>query len=254
MRAAHHGLTGGPDEASSLPLVLLPGTLCDHRVFAPMLACLRHDVPGLTAQVLRFDSCDSIAAAATHILQRAPEHFALLGFSLGGIVALHVAAGAPERVRGIALLDSTMAPVPESQRGDRQAQAAQAHRIGLRSYLEQHLWPIYVGATRQGDVTLQNEMHQMAASLGVKAYQRQTDLALNRPDAQSLLRTLLMPALVVAGEEDRVCPPEAQRILAAALPHATLAIVPEAGHFAVMEKPDVVAAHVAAWFNTLARR
>ncbi len=249
----HQGVAGGPDEPSSLPLVLLPGTLCDDRVFGPMLTCLRPDLPGLIAQVIRFDSCDSTTAAANHILQHAPKHFALLGFSLGGIVALHVAARAPERVRGIALLDSTTSPVPESQREGRQVQAAQAHRIGLRSHLERHLWPVYIAATRQGDVTLQDQLHRMAASLGAEAYQRQTNLALNRPDAHPLLRSLRMPALVLAGEEDRICPPEGQRALAAALPNATLAMVPEAGHFAVMEKPDVVAAHVAAWFNTLAR-
>ena len=253
MPPAHHGWSGGPDEASSLPLVLLPGTLCDDRVFAPMLACLRRDLPGLVTQVLRFDSCDSTTAAADHILQHAPEHFALLGFSLGGIVALHVAASASERVRGIALLDSAMSPVPEPQRGGRQAQSEEAQRIGLRSYLEQYLWPTYVAATRQGDLTLQDQMHRMAASLGIEAYQRQTNLALNRPDSHPLLRSLPMPALVVAGEEDRICPPEVQWALAAALPNATLAIVPAAGHFVVMEKPDVVAAHVAAWFNTLER-
>lgn len=250
----HLGLADRSIETSSLPLLLLPGTLCDERVFAPLLACLRNDLPGLTAQVLRFDRCDSMAAAAMYILQHAPEHFVLLGFSLGGIVALHAAARSPERVRGIALLDSTTVPVPESQREIRRGQAAQAHQVGLRFYLEQHLWPSYVAETRRADITLQEEMHQMAASLGIETLQRQTDLALNRPDARPLLRSLVMPALVVAGEEDRLCPPEGQRALAAALPDATLAMVPGAGHFALMEKPDVVAAHVAAWFHTLARR
>lgn len=73
------------------------------------------------------------------------------------------------------------------------------------------------------------------------------------PDARSLLRSLGMPTLILAGEGDRLCLPEEQAALATALPNATSAMVPEAGHLALLERPDVVAMHVAAWFHTLAR-
>ena len=241
------------DGASRLPLVLLPGTLCDERVFTPMLACLQKSIPGLTGHVLIIDRYSTMAELVEEILRRAPERFALLGFSLGGIAALALAAKAPERVRGLALLDSTALPVPQAQVADRRAQVAQARQLGLRLYLEQHLWPAYVAAACLGNTALRDQLQQMAASLGIEALQTQTELALRRPDARTSLASLTMPALVLAGEEDRLCPPEGQRALVAALPNATLAMVPGAGHFALMEKPDTVAAHVAAWFHTLAR-
>ncbi len=217
-----------------------------------MLACLRNDLPDLQAQVLRIDGCQTMPELVPHLLEQAPEHFVLLGFSLGGIAALQVAARAPERVRGLALLDSTALPVPEAQHASRRASAAEAHQVGLRFYLEQRLWPDYVAAASLENAALQQQIHLMASSLGLEALQRQTELAIRRPDVRSLLHTLAMPALVLAGEEDRLCPPDGQQALAAALPNATLAMVPGAGHFALMEKPDAVAAHVAAWFHTLA--
>ena len=244
---------GASEGASSLPLLLLPGTLCDARVFAPMLACLRSDLPRLKTQVLGIDGCHRMSELVQRILPQVPDRSLLLGFSLGGIAAMHVAALVPERVRGLVLLDSTALPVPEAEHAGRRARAAEAHRLGLRCYLEQHLWPDYVATASQRNGALQEQLHGMALSLGMEALQRQTELALTRPDARSFLHALAMPALVLAGEEDRLCPPEAQQALAAALPNATLAIVPDAGHFALMEKPDVVAAHVAAWFHTLAR-
>ena len=251
--SAQNASTDWAEAGPSLPLVLLPGTLCDHRVFAPMLAHLRGRVTGLTTQVIQTDSCSSVPAAVQYVLEHAPEHFALLGFSLGGIVAMHVAAQAPKRVCGLALVDSTPSPVPEPQHEIRRAGAAGAARLGLRSYLEQHLWTHYVAAARQGDTTLQEQMHEMAVAVGAEALARQTELLLTRPDARGMLASLAMPALVLAGEEDRLCPVDVQLALAAALPRATLALVPGAGHFALMEKPDAVAAPVAAWFHILAR-
>ncbi len=241
------------DPASTLPLVLLPGTLCDERVFAPMLACLQSHIPGLHSHVFKTDRYSTMAELVEGILRHAPEHFALLGFSLGGIAALPIAAAAPERVRGLALLDSTALPVPEAQVADRRAQIAQASHLGLRTYLDQHLWPQYITAAHPSNTALREQLHQMAASLGLEALHRQTELALTRPDARPLLPSLTMPAFVLAREEDRRCPPDVQHALAAALPNAVLAIVPGAGHFALMEKPDTVAAHVAAWFHSLAR-
>ena len=218
-----------------------------------MLACLRSHLRGLNAQVLQFDGCDSVAAAATHILEQPRITSRCPGSRWAGLPPC-TSGAAPERVPAVALLESTALPVPEALWEVRRAQAARARYIGLRSYLEQHLWPDYVAETPLGYVALLDEMRGMAASLGIETYLRQTDLALSRPDARPLLPSLHMPALVVAGDEDRVCPPGVQQALAAALPHATLAMLPGAGHFAVMEKPDVVAAHVAAWFHTLARR
>ena len=66
-----------------LPLLLLPGTACDERLFAPMLE--RLGVP--VAIVADMRGAGTSAELAARILDEAPEQFSLLGFSLGGIVA-----------------------------------------------------------------------------------------------------------------------------------------------------------------------
>ena len=57
-------------------------------------------------------------------------------------------------------------------------------------------------------------------------------------DLRPRLREITVPTLVVAGEHDWVCPPSAARTLAAGLPHATLCVLPDAGHFAFAEQPE----------------
>ena len=62
-------------------------------------------------------------------------------------------------------------------------------------------------------------------------------------------RLRLVAVSGIAGEEDALCRPELQREMAAALPSATLALIPGAGHFAPLEAPAAAAAHVARWLQ-----
>jgi pimeloyl-ACP methyl ester carboxylesterase len=58
-----------------------------------------------------------------------------------------------------------------------------------------------------------------------------------RPDRTSDLSRLTLPTLVLVGAHDAITPPEEARKMAAALPHATLEIIPDAGHLAPVENP-----------------
>jgi len=59
---------------------------------------------------------------------------------------------------------------------------------------------------------------------------------------EGLLRGLTVPALVVAGSEDRIVPASAARRMSAEIPGATSVVIPHTGHMVVWENPDAVAA------------
>ena len=242
------------DRRSALPpLVLLPGTLCDERLFAPLLAGLggAFEPAPLDSAVVLTAHCISMRAAAEHVLSVAPQRFALLGFSLGGLVALEVALLAPERVLGLALLSVNAAAAPASTHATRRQAVLEAQRMGHDRYVSEELWPNYVSPGSQKDKALQSLLAGMAQDLGHNAFHHQTEAALTRRDYRPLLRTITMPALVLAGEHDAICPAAAQRETAEALPNAQFTSVPEAGHFALLEQQDATAASVAAWLRSV---
>ncbi|MCB1407476.1 MAG: alpha/beta hydrolase, partial [Rhodobacteraceae bacterium] len=111
----------------TLPLVLLPGMMCDGRLFAPQIAALGRRAV-MVAPVTEHDSVQALAAA---ILAHAPPRFALAGLSMGGIVAMEVLRQAPKRVARLALLDTNpLAETPEVQ-ARRGPQIARALAGGL---------------------------------------------------------------------------------------------------------------------------
>ena len=75
-----------------------------------------------------------------------------------------------------------------------------------------------------------------------------------RDDGRPHLAAIRCPTLVLCGESDALTPPEVSRELAAAIPGARLALVPEAGHMLTLEQPRAVAAQLGPWLAEVLAR
>ncbi|GAA3760392.1 alpha/beta fold hydrolase [Terriglobus aquaticus] len=228
-----------------LPLVLLPGTLCDARIFEPLLKRLGAQ----NTHVFLTAEAPSLEQAAEEVLATAPARFALVGFSLGGMVAMEAVLRAPTRVCGLALLSTTPLAVPPERLASRREAVSLAASMPMARFVREHLWPDYGG--QPNDTQLLPLLQDMATALGHTAFARQTQQALGRSDFCKRLSAVKCPALIVSGEADPLCPPAAQQYLARALPHSTSVLLPAAGHFAVYEQADEIASAVAAWFQPI---
>ena len=84
-------------------LILLPGMMCDARLFAPQIAVLNDS---MRISVPLPVSAPKIAQLAAEVLADAPDRFALGGVSMGGILAMEIIRQAPQRVTHLALIDT----------------------------------------------------------------------------------------------------------------------------------------------------
>lgn len=230
---------GSPAEV--VPLVLLPGTLCDARLFEPMLA--RLDLGDRRVVHARYDEARTIDAVVDRLLATLPPRSILLGFSLGGIVALALARAAPQRVAGLILIGTTARPVEGDARTARRAEVALARETGLVDHVRTALMPRYFAdpADRRHDARL------LSMATDIDRFGDETALALSRDDARAWLGDLPMPVLIVGGAEDRINPPAVQLEMADAIPDASFVLLADAGHFTPLERPEALAGHVATW-------
>ena len=93
----------------SEPLVLVPGMMCDARVFGPQIDAFSTDTAVMVAPITKGERVEEIASDLLEIL---PPKFALAGLSMGAIVAMELLRRAPGRVTRIALISSS--PLPET--------------------------------------------------------------------------------------------------------------------------------------------
>jgi len=228
------------------PLVLIPGMMCDDRLYGPQIAALEGD---RDVRVLPITESDTVAALAADILRAAPERFALAGLSMGGIVAMEVIRQAPDRVERLALMDTNAAPESEAVSLAREPQIARVRAGKLREVMRDELKPMYLADGPDNETVLAVCM-EMAMGLGPDVFERQSRALQTRPDQREALRTVAVPTLVLCGAQDRLCPVHRHELICDLIDGARLRIIEGAGHLPTLEKPEAVNAALSDWLRT----
>jgi pimeloyl-ACP methyl ester carboxylesterase/predicted ester cyclase len=228
----------------TIPVVFLPGTVCDARLFEPLVAAT-----GISDWTLGPMSGGKTAVEqACIVLAEAPNRFALVGFSLGGIVALEIIAQAPERVIALALIDTTPRPDPPTNARARRKTLETARSEGMEGYILD-AWDKLVSPDNRLDTTLRETIVAMARDSGVDVLASQTEIAIHRADSRKRLADISVPTLIIVGADDAVCPIAAHQEIAAGIPGARLITIAGAGHFSPLEKPQALASHMLEWLE-----
>jgi pimeloyl-ACP methyl ester carboxylesterase len=184
---------------------------------------------------------------ARALLSALPPRFALIGFSLGGIVALEIAAQAQGRVAGLALVAANARPDPPANAQAR-LQGVETARIDMTAHLRRDLWPRYVAPQRLHDSVLAGCVLSMAIDAGCDTYAEQAAIAQHRADSRPRLAALKMPVLLASGDDDSINPPDRQAEIAQAVPHARWVRLAGVGHFVPLEAPEPLAAAAGEWW------
>ncbi len=226
----------------SEPLVLIPGMMCDARLFAPQIGALSHGRAILCAPLLG----ETVGDIARAVLDAAPPRFALAGLSMGGIVAMEVLRRAPVRVTRLALMDTNArAETPEvAARREPQMAAVRAGR--LEAVMRDEMKPNYL-APGPGRGPILDLVLEMALAQGADAFVQQSRALASRPDQREALRGWAGPALVLCGRHDALCPLHRHEEIAELLADAELRVVEGAGHLPTLEAPAAVSEAMADW-------
>jgi len=184
-------------------------------------------------------SIEAIAEWAIQVLDAAGlSTAAVVGHSLGSLVAIATAARHPQRVRAIALLGITV-PMPVSEFLLDNAKKDKHEAIEMLNF-----WGYSKSAQLGGNATPGNWMLGGGMRLMEKAGPGviHTDLKACNEYIEGLehASNVKCPALLILGERDMLTPVRSAMKVAAALPHAEKVVLEGSGHALLAEKPDPV--------------
>jgi pimeloyl-ACP methyl ester carboxylesterase len=226
-------------------LALVPGLNNTAQVWDGVVAAL-----GASADCHALDcpALESVEAVADALLERLPGRFFLAGFSFGGYVALAMLERAPQRVAGLALVNSSTRADTDAQRAAR-AKSIEAAQAGGHERLMADQAGIVFHPSSLSNAALMARRSAMVRDYGSARFVAHLLACTRRPDRTDLLARTEVPVLVVAAREDRVIPAAAQRATADVLPQARYVEIPDAGHMLPLEQPSALAGALRAWMD-----
>ena len=161
----------------------------------------------------------------------------LVGFSMGGYIALAFAEHHSDRLRSLSMVDSKAAADSEAGREGRDAAAARVTADG-RAALASDL----VGALLDESATLwtRARFRTMVEATPTESIVAALKGMKERPDRTTVLAGLAVPIAVIVGANDAPTPvSEAEQM--ANVAGVRLTVIPDAGHMAPIERPSLVA-------------
>ncbi len=231
-----------------IPLLLLPGLLCDHRLWRDQIAALADIADATVADLTQDDSVKAMAERALAAMP--PGDFVVAGLSMGGYVAFEVLRQARDRVRGAMLFDTSAQPDTPEQSRRRRGLMALSKRGQFRG-VTPRLLPMLLHPDRVEEQPLAGEVMTMADHVGHAAFLLQQTAIMNRPDSRPDLAGIMVPVLVGVGRQDALTPLEKAEEIAVGIPNAQLAIIEDAAHLPTMERPAETSALMRAFLQAL---
>lgn len=234
----------------SLPLVLVPGLMCNQTVWEPLQP---YFVKTQMCQMVDHQSANSLTQMAQQVLDTSPQLFVMAGHSMGGRVALEVMRMAPERVAGIALLDTGYQAKADGASGElevnkRLALLEISQSKGVRAMAAEWVKGM-VHPSRLAEIDFIEKILKMFETKDSDIFARQLLALIFRKDATEVLKAIQVPTLILCGEQDAWSPPSQHEEMLQYVPHAAYSLISDAGHMSTMEKPLEVATAMNHWLE-----
>lgn len=227
-------------------LVLIPGTLCDDRLWSYQIEALSKIIEVKVADI---SQSDSIKEIANSILQQEPGGFSLAGLSMGGIIALEIMRQAGDRIKRLALLNTNPYSPTEEQKQTFQKYINFCKAGFFQDITPTYLLPNLIHPSRQTDNDLTTLIKEMALNIGPEAYIRQLTALMNRKGSVDILSEISCYTLVLTGKEDRMCPLALHEAMAEGIPNSKLVVIEECGHLSTLEKGEAVTNSLLGWLQ-----
>ena len=166
------------------------------------------------------------------------RRYFLVGHSMGGYVCLAYASLFPEKLKAIALIQSTAFADSEERKKIRD-KAIKLVKKNHTKYIESTFTTLFTPAFRRKNKKLIQTMMDKASEMSPQAIAASLHGLKDRPSRVSILQDKAIPCLFLAGEIDKTI-----SLVDAALQHQEIAtselqVIPKAGHMAYLEVPEL---------------
>ena len=245
-------------DAEDPVMVLVHGYPLDHGLFREQLDGLSDDYRVIAVDLRGYgqstapDDDATIETYADDVLdvmtELGVEQAVIGGMSMGGPIVLSMYDMAPDRFRGMLLIDTIAAAANEIEQGTWMGTVDFLQANGVEPLPPLLIDEMLTGPTRMENPELADYLIGLMREASLDAALAGARALAGRPDFQPLLDDIDVPVLVLVGVQDSIYPFEiSQRMADTIGDNATLEILDGANHAAIIEVADAANAAIRDW-------
>lgn len=163
------------------------------------------------------------------------------GVSIGGYVLFEFWRRSRDRVAALILSNTRAAADSPEQRANRERSMLDVQQRGPGPFIEATLPKLLSETTVRTRPDRVEAARALMARMTVKGIVAGLQGMAARPDSRPTLKTIDVPTLIIAGDEDTSTPRAEAELMHAGISGSRLEVVPRAGHFAALEQPEYAA-------------
>ncbi|WP_413587180.1 alpha/beta fold hydrolase [Bdellovibrio sp. HCB274] len=234
------------NNSQNLPLVMLPGFLCDPRLWGDVLANLP---PGDDIILIDFKHCKSLQDMVGQLEKLETSRFHLVGFSMGAYIAKIFATKFPERVASLTLVATNVGALSEREQTSRSKLAGMLANVQYKGMNEKEAQRFIHSSSAQNPHVVQTIV-EMSRSYTSEMYIAQMRATLHREDLSAEIAKLSFPVLIVAGKDDHVVRLPTLQHLHEVVARSKILILDQCGHYVPLEKAKELSVAIHEFVNS----
>ena len=216
-------------------IVLIPGYMCDKNMWLNQLDILKKKYKLI---IPKLDSGNSIEKFKKNTLSLLPERFSVIGFSMGGFVALNLAIEEPERIKDLILVGTNARSVSRDRKLLLKKSLSAFNNENFISKFSSSSFHSYFAKHNTNNFEYLNLIKEMVKNLGLDCLKKQTQAILERSSLINLLSKIKSRCLIISGDLDNLSTKEMNEELFNNIINSELCYIKNSGHFVMIEEEE----------------
>jgi pimeloyl-ACP methyl ester carboxylesterase len=224
-------------------LYLLPGTMCNHRLWTRLQPHLDSAFELVYLSIPRDMDVEQLAAHYHDII--AEDKICLIGFSLGGYIASLFATRYPERIAKLFVIANSPTALAVAELEQRSAILKFVQSHGYKGASRNKIANLFDASSQHTELI--DLVQQMDAELGEAEFISQYQHTSHRVDVIQGMSGLNFPIHFYCSDQDPLVDVACLDELTAQSPQFLMHKTSGTGHMLPLEKPQQLAKHIHAW-------
>jgi len=177
--------------------------------------------------------------AVQKIINKNKKKFSVIGFSMGGFIAIKLAVEYPEILDKLVLIGTNARNISQKRKLLLEKSLTTLNKNNFAKLFYQKNYSSYFSDKDLKNTSYQNTVYSMAKQLGYKTFLDQTNLILKRPNQLNKLNKIVSKTLIIRGKNDKLSSNSMNNELNKKIKYSVYKEIKNSSHFVMLEKPKI---------------